>query len=167
MIAECPLPRATVERATKADAAELCVLQRCCWVSEAILNDTLDIPALHESVDDVRAWIAALQAWTVRLDGRLVGAVRAHRDGDRWEIGRLMVAPDQAGRGLGRWLLAHAEAAAPPDVRHFVLFTGTRSERNQRMYTRAGYRLTTPAGSASGHIEVAVFMTKPALPVIR
>lgn len=154
---------AAVGRAMAADAAELCVLQRCCWVSEAILNNTLDIPALHETLDDVRGWIASHEVWVVRLGGRLVGAVRAHQDGDRWEIGRLMVAPDLAGHGLGRRLLEQAEAGAPAGVRQFVLFTGSRSERNQRMYGRAGYLLgAPPAGAAGQHIQAAVFMTKQA-----
>ncbi|MFC4947537.1 GNAT family N-acetyltransferase [Pseudonocardia sp. GCM10023141] len=151
-----------VARATAADVPEICVLQRCCWVSEAILNDTLDIPALHEDLDDIRAWVQTRLVWTVRRDGRLVGAVRAHQEGDRWEIGRLMVAPDLAGKGLGRWLLELAESHAPAQVRHFTLFTGARSERNQRMYTRAGYRLSTPPDGPGGHIKTAVFLTKAA-----
>ena len=48
------IPGARVRRATAADAAELLVLQRCCWVEEALANQTLDIPALHESLDDQR-----------------------------------------------------------------------------------------------------------------
>lgn len=35
------------------DLAELVVLQRCCWVPEAIANHTFDVPALHETPDDV------------------------------------------------------------------------------------------------------------------
>ena len=57
--------------------------------------------------------------WVVRAEGRLVGAVRG-RLGRRtaWDIGRIMVAPDLQGRGLGRLLLAHIEsvAAARGDV---------------------------------------------------
>ena len=145
-------PRAEVRRATASDAAELLVLQRCCWVDEALANETLDIPAFHESLDDVRSWIATWSTWCVRLDGRLVGAVRAHLDGVAWDIGRLMVAPDLAGRGLGRWLLAFAEAQAPDDAEQLVLFTGAASTRNLAMYsapaTGAHRRRHRPAPSA-------------------
>jgi tRNA (guanine37-N1)-methyltransferase len=137
-----PLDGATIVPAGATDAAELLVLQRCCWVDEAIANDTLDIPALHESLEDVRAWIDVWSAWCVRLDGRLVGAVRARREGSLWDIGRLMVAPDLAGRGLGRFLLGFAEARAPAGVDTIVLFTGARSVRNITMYERAGFRRT-------------------------
>ena len=138
-----PLEGAEVRRAAQADAAELLVLQRCCWVDEAIANDTLDIGALHETLDDVRHWLDDWTTWVVRLDGRLVGAVRARQDGTTWEIGRLMVAPDQSRRGLGRWLLALAEAATPDDVDTIALFTGANSTRNIAMYERAGFHRTS------------------------
>ncbi|MEJ3654065.1 GNAT family N-acetyltransferase [Actinomycetes bacterium KLBMP 9759] len=157
-----PLPAGfVVARATVADAPELLVLQRCCWVTEAIANDTLAIPALHETLDEVAAWIDGLQVWTVRADGRLVAAVRANAAGDRWEIGRLMVAPDQRGGGLGRWLLRYAEEAAPEGTRTINLFTGSKSERNLRMYRAAGYDLQpAPAEEVGAHIAGTVFLAK-------
>ena len=131
------------------DAAELLVLQRCCWVAEAIANDTLDIAALHEALADVRAWIAEWSTWCVRVDGRLVGAVHARQDGATWEIGRLMVAPDLGGRGLGRWLLQFAEDQAPAGVGRSRSSLAAKSGRNIAMYERAGYRRggAAPAGA--------------------
>ena len=151
-----PIEGSILSRATAADAAELLVLQRCCWVAEAIANDMLDIAALHETLDDVRAWISEWSTWCVRVNGRLVGAVRARRDDTAWEIGRLMVAPDCEGRGLGRWLLRYAEHQAPADVATMALFTGARSVRNIAMYERAGYQR---GGSAP---PGAVGLSKPA-----
>jgi GNAT superfamily N-acetyltransferase len=97
--------------------------------------------------------------WVLRDEHRLVGAVRARLEGDCWELGRLMVAPDLAGRGLGRRLLEHAEAQAPAEARRFALFTGARSTRNITLYQRAGYRLTD-APDAGGHISGAVYLEK-------
>ncbi|MEO6411099.1 MAG: GNAT family N-acetyltransferase [Pedococcus sp.] len=140
--APLPLSDATITRATGADAAELLVLQRACWVQEAIDNSSLQLPALTESLDDVAAWLADWQVWLVHRHGRLVAAVRARHDGRVWEIGRLMVAPDLSGRGLGRWLLAYAESAAPDDVGSVGLFTGAKSLRNLALYQGAGFRPT-------------------------
>ena len=143
-----PIEGAELRPAGPDDGAELLVLQRCCWVEEAIANDMLDIAALHETLDDVRAWIDDWTTWCVRVGPRLVGAVRAKRVGDTWEIGRLMVAPDLSGRGLGRWLLQHAEGQAPAGVTTIELFTGVNSTRNIRMYQQAGYELTGAAAPA-------------------
>lgn len=133
-----------VVRAVPGDAGELLTLQRACWLQEAQANDTLDIPALQEDLDDVRAWLGEWDTWVVRRAGRLVGAVRGRLEGgDRWDIGRIMVAPDLQGSGLGRVLLEHIQAVAPAEVTSYVLFTGAGSARNQRMYRKAGFRLRT------------------------
>ena len=136
---DLPIEGAVLNRAGQEDAAELLVLQRCCWVDEAIANDTLDIAALHESLDDVRAWLDEWDTWCLRLGSRLVGAVRARREDSTWDIGRLMVAPDLAGRGLGGWLLRLAESRAPDEVESVTLFTGARSTRNIAIYEHAGF----------------------------
>jgi GNAT superfamily N-acetyltransferase len=128
----------TLLPATDADAAEVLVLQRACWVTEAIANSTLAIPALHEGLQDVEGWIGT--AWVLRDGPRLIGGVRAVQGGTAWRIGRLMVAPDRRGEGLGRRLLSHIESVAPATATRFALFTGAGSVRNLAMYERAGYR---------------------------
>jgi tRNA (guanine37-N1)-methyltransferase len=131
--------------AVPADAPEIMTLQRACWVQEALANEVLDIPALRETLDEVRAWVTEWTVLVLRSRGRLVGAVRARRSrSGAWDIGRLMVAPDLQGRGLGRLLLERIEAAAPSDVDRLRLFTGARSQDNLRMYKKAGYRLLGP-----------------------
>jgi tRNA (guanine37-N1)-methyltransferase len=126
--------------ATPGDAGELLTLQLACWVSEALANRTLDIPPLREDVADVRDWLTRWTTFVVESGSRLVGGVRGRLVGDLWEVGRLMVAPDLRGRGLGRFLLRHVESAAPPDARRVSLFTGAASADNLRLYRRAGYR---------------------------
>lgn len=159
--AESLPPGYVVSCATTSDASEILVLQRCCWVTEAIINDTLAIPALHETLDDVADWVRDRCVWTVRVSGRLVAAVRANAEADRWEIGRLMVAPDKRGMGLGRWLLHYAEKAAPEGTRVLGLFTGAKSQRNLRMYAAAGYELRPALSDELGaHIAGAVFLSK-------
>jgi tRNA (guanine37-N1)-methyltransferase len=138
------LDAAELRLATPADAPEILTLQRACWVQEALANDTLDIPALRESLDDV---VRSLESWTtfvLRSAERLVGGARAQLEGDEWDIGRIMVAPDLQGRGLGRRLLEQIEAVAPAEAVRFRLFTGARSDANLKMYKKAGYRLVGP-----------------------
>lgn len=140
----------TLRPGTRDDAPEVLVLQRCCWVAEAIANDTLDIPPLREDLGAVRRWVESAQL--LRDGPRLIGAVRASLDGSVWRIGRLMVAPDRQGEGLGRMLLTHAERLAPEQAERFALFTGAGSTRNLAMYERAGYRRAS-ADEAIVHLE--------------
>jgi tRNA (guanine37-N1)-methyltransferase len=143
--------------ATRGDAGELFTLTRACWLQELWANPDVPIPALEESLDDL---LASLDDWTTlvaRAGGRLVGSCRGRAEGEVWDVGRVMVAPDLQGRGLGRYLLDLVEQAAPPDVTSYQLFTGAGSTDNIRMYKKAGYRLRGPAPGAEG----AVIMTKP------
>ena len=136
--------------AVPSDAGELLTLQRACWMQEALANERFDIPALHETLEEVRAWLGEWQVWVARVEGRLVAAVRARCDPapPTWDIGRLMIAPDLQGRGLGRALLEFAEAAAPAEVTAYQLFTGGGSAANLRRYKKAGYRPVPPPEGA-------------------
>lgn len=150
-----------VRLAVPADAGEILTLQLACWVAEQRANPGVEIPALLESLEDVRRW---LDQWTVivrRRGGRLIAAARGRveRHGEHagaWDVGRLMVAPDLQGQGLGRDMLARIEAAAPAEVSAYVLFTGAGSVDNIRMYKKAGYRLRGPLAGEPG----AVVLTK-------
>lgn len=158
LVAPSTVPGAEeVSAATPADAGEIYTLQRACWLQELEANPGVVIPALTESLDDVVTGLAGHRTWVVRRAGRLVGSVRARltsRGG--WDVGRLMVAPDLQGQGLGRLLLEHAEAAAPPEATTYLLFTGARSTSNLRMYKKAGYRLRPDLEAPPG----AVVLTK-------
>lgn len=127
------------------DAGELLTLQRACWVQETVDTAASAGPAvvpdaLTETLDDVRAWTREGTVLVAVSAGRLVGAVRGTLHGSTWEVGRLMVAPDLQGRGLGRMLLAQAEALAPAEATGYELLTSTGVARNQRIWKKAGYR---------------------------
>ncbi|MEU6105336.1 bifunctional NAD(P)H-dependent oxidoreductase/GNAT family N-acetyltransferase [Streptomyces flaveolus] len=135
---EGPLSGTYLRRLGPDDAPEVTVLQRCCWLEEAIANDTLGIPALHESLDEVRAWLADWHTMGLWRDGRLLGMVRTRRTGVDLHVGRLAVVPDLRGLGVGRWLLQRAESHGE-GCRRIVLSTGAASHRNLTLYQRHGY----------------------------
>jgi tRNA (guanine37-N1)-methyltransferase len=146
---------AEVRTATPSDAGELLTLQLACWVREAQANETLDIPPLREDLAAVQAWLGTWTTFVVRSGTRLVAAVRGRLEGDTWEVGRLMVAPDLRGRGLGRWLLGHVESAAPAEARRVSLVTGARSEANLRMCKKAGYRFDRVQPDDTGVVRLS------------
>lgn len=134
-----PLPGSYARTLAPDDAPQAVVLQRCCWVDEAIANDTLDIPALHEPLEEVSDWMTEWHATGLFLDGRLLAMVRARRSGGDWHIGRLAVVPDMRGYGLGRWMLCNAESGAAEGGR-VVLTTGSASHHNIALYESEGYQ---------------------------
>ena len=99
-------------------------------------------PVLREPLDVLAEDVLGDTSFVLRVGGRLVGMIRCQLldEGTVWHLGLLMVAPDLRGRGLGRHLLAYAEAAAPPSVTTYALFTGADKADNLRLYKKAGYR---------------------------
>ena len=96
-----------VRRVEPGDAGELFTLQRACWLQEEQANPGVPIPALAESLDDVRGWLTEGTVLVARSAGRLVGAVRAVLRDGKWHVGRLMVrrtsrAADWVGRSWRR-----------------------------------------------------------------
>jgi tRNA (guanine37-N1)-methyltransferase len=120
---------AVVSPLRPADLGELQTLQWACFD-----------PALRETLDELAEDVSGATAFVLRVGGRLVGSVSGRLDGDAWYLSLLMVAPDLRGRGIGGWLLRHAEQAAPPQATTYALVTGAGNRDSQRLYRKAGYR---------------------------
>lgn len=121
---------------TPPDAGELLTLQRAAYASEAQIYRDPFLPALTQTLDELCGELSG-PSLGIRDAGRLIGAVRWTVDGDTAHIGRLVVAPDQQGRGVGTTLLREAERAS--GARLLELFTGHLSVANIRLYEREGY----------------------------
>jgi tRNA (guanine37-N1)-methyltransferase len=143
-----------IRLAVPSDAGELFTLQRACWMQEQQANPGVRIPALHEDLADVQAWMREWTTLVLRVGGRIVGAARGRQEGGDWDIGRIMVAPDLQGMGIGRFLLAAIEEATPADVTGYVLFTGAGSDRNIAVYKKAGYRLRGDEAGVPGAVRL-------------
>ncbi|MFI6707225.1 GNAT family N-acetyltransferase [Nonomuraea sp. NPDC050478] len=130
-----------IQRAGAEDAGEILTLQRAAYVSEAQLYGDPYIPPLVESVQQVRKAIETGLALKAVEAGRIVGAVRGALSGTTCLVGRLVVAPDRQGEGLGTALL-RALHDQVPEATAFDLYTGHLSEGNLRLYRRLGYRET-------------------------
>ena len=128
----------TILDATEADAGELLTVQRAAYVAEGALYDSFTIPPLVETLDGVRAAIRDSTVLKAVTGTRIVGSVRGLRVGPDCHVGRLAVAPDLQGNGIGTALLRAIEQRFP-DVTRFELFTGNKSEANLRLYRRLGY----------------------------
>lgn len=142
------------------DAGETLTLQRAAFVQEALIYDSVQMPPLTQSLDELRAELVENLGCVAREGGRMLGAVRAQRDGDLLLIGRIAIAPDVQGRGIGSRLLQAVEARGlEVGCREAELFTGSLSEANLRLYEREGYRESGRVDEGEG-IE-QVFLRKP------
>jgi predicted N-acetyltransferase YhbS len=121
------------------DAGEVLVLQRAAYVTEAQLYGDPFLPALTQTLTDLRAELHTGGGLVIRRHGRLIAAVRTSHDNGTLHVARLTVAPDLQGQGLGSRLLQAAEDSAPA-AHSAVLFTGRLSLANIRLYERHGYR---------------------------
>ncbi|MCR6484202.1 GNAT family N-acetyltransferase [Amycolatopsis sp. OK19-0408] len=140
MVGQLGHPRPVIRLGAE-DAGEVLTLQRAAYVTEARAHDDWDLPPLLETLDQTRAALVGL-SWGVRENGRLVASVRLTVAGEVGVIGRLVVAPDRQGAGVGGSLLAAVEAAAPSEVTVFRLFTGSKSAGPLHLYAKHGYRET-------------------------
>lgn len=149
-------PRITLARVTPDDAGEVLTVQRAAFVSEALIYGSVDMPPLTQTLDQVRAELADNAGWVARSEGRLVGVIRAVQDGDLLLIGRIAIAPDMQGEGIGRALLQAAEEGSSAVTAE--LFTGSLSEANIRLYETCGYLQTERVAQDDGTEQV--FMRK-------
>lgn len=130
----------TVRPVRPEDAGEVMTLQRAAFVQEALIYGTPEMPPLTQTLDEVESELQE-NLGCVALDGpRMVGVVRARLDGRLLLVGRIAIAPDRAGEGLGTTLLAAVERrGAEAGATEAELFTGSLSEANLRLYEREGY----------------------------
>lgn len=149
-----------IGRASAADAGELLTLQRAAYVTEAQLYGDPFIPALVESLDQVRA---ALDGDGVVLEGRLgtriVGVVRAQFSDRTCIVGRLAVAPDLRRKGIATALMRALDSEVTGRAVACALFTGHLSDANLRFSRRLGYA-ETHRQRVAAHLTL-VHMRKP------
>jgi len=133
----------TIRDIREQDAGEVLTLQRAAFVQEALIYDTVRMPPLTQNLQELKAELSVNLGLVAVLGSRIVGAVRARRKDDLLLIGRLVIAPDVQGLGIGsRLLRAVEDRGRAAGCRQAELFTGSLSEANLRLYVGLGYHET-------------------------
>jgi GNAT superfamily N-acetyltransferase len=137
------------------DAGEVLTLQRAAFVQEALIYGTPGMPPLTQTLDELVHELHDNLGRVALIGPRIVGAVRARLDGELLLVGRLAIAPDQQGNGIGSRLLeAVEERGREAGAREAELFTGSLSEANLRLYEREGYAETQRVAGDDGIEQV-------------
>ena len=143
-----------ISRATPADAAAVRQFVRDAYAKWVPLMGREPLPMLADYDLAVREHEVDLAC----VDGVLVALVEVIVHPDHLFIENLAVAPGQQRRGLGRYLLAHAErraiALAVPEMR---LLTSRIMAGNVALYQSSGYRIDRTEPFRGG---VTVYMSK-------
>ncbi|MCJ7826774.1 MAG: GNAT family N-acetyltransferase [Demequinaceae bacterium] len=130
-----------IDRVGVEDVGELLTLRRAAFVTEAQLYDDPHLPALTQTLEELQADlesadIITLGAWRGH---RMVGTIRVGIEGDKANLGRLAVAPDVQGHGIGTKLLFANLEHLPETIKEVWVFTGQNSKHNISVYNEAGY----------------------------
>ena len=72
-------------------------------------------------------------------EGKIIGSVRGYLEDGTVYIGKLMVHPQEQGKGIGTKLLLSIEREFQGD--RYELFTSTKSKRNIELYEKMGYKV--------------------------
>ena len=134
-------PEVTIKVVTDEEAGELLTLRRAAFVTEAQICGDPNIPPLTQTLGELRADLAADGVITLgaRSGHRLVGSIRVEIEDQKATLGRLAVAPDLQGKGIGTKLLLAILPFLPDDTREVWVFTGQDSVQNLEMYAKQGY----------------------------
>jgi len=132
-------PKISIAGAGPDEADVLLAVQKRAFMLEAERYDAYSMPPLTETVEEVRDAFGASTFLKAVLDGRIVGVVRATRQGGSCLIGRLAVEPDLQDSGIRTALLMEAESRCG-DAERLELFVGSRSYKNIHIYEKMGYR---------------------------
>ncbi|WP_335975565.1 MULTISPECIES: GNAT family N-acetyltransferase [Streptomycetaceae] len=154
----------TISTANSGDAEKILKLQYLCYQGEAELYGDYTIEPLTQTLEELRAELAGSTVLVARLGEEVVGSVRGAVDDDGTaRIGKLIVHPRLQRHGLGGRLLAALEdrLAAEAEAKRYRLFTGHRSQVQQRMYRKLGYEQVGAAEPVNRRLSL-VHMEKSA-----
>ena len=139
-----------IDEADIDDAKEILRLQKKAYISEAEIINDFTIQPLTQTLDEIIEEVKnqfVLKAFVTdgkniedrQKNGRIIGSVRGYQKDDTCYIGKLIVNPEYQNVGLGKELINLIEKRFKEALR-FELFTGEKSEKNIRFYTRLGYK---------------------------
>lgn len=120
------------------DLKEILELQYLAYQSEARLHNNYSIQPLVQILEEVeQEYQKGTILKGINKEGTIIGSIRGYVEGDTLYIGKVIVHPDQQGKGYGGQLLRAIENMYPG--LRYELFTSNKSIKNLGIYEHLGY----------------------------
>ncbi|WP_148305857.1 GNAT family N-acetyltransferase [Candidatus Methanoplasma termitum] len=132
--------RLEIVRACEDDLPEILALQRLAFYDNSIRYGDPNMPPMPQTLDELRAESKGKVFLKAIENGKIVGTIRGHMDGEICRVSKVMVLPDHQNRGIAHKLLDAIEDEFR--VRVFELKTGYLDDKNIHLYKKVGYVLT-------------------------
>lgn len=129
-----------IEHATLFDLSQILDLQKLAYKREAEIYNDFSIPPLQQTITDLKEDFNSQLFLKATRNEKIIGSVRAYREGDTCFIGRLIVHPIHQNKGIGTKLMNAIEQIFDC-VKRYQLFTGDKSMRNLYLYKKLGYKM--------------------------
>jgi len=129
-----------IARAGVEDAEAILRLQSLAYRSEAMIYDDFSIPPLTQTLEHLQSEFKRKVILIANANGQIVGSVRAYQMNHTCYVERLLVHPNFQNRGIGKRLMNQIEKDFA-SANRFELFTGHKSEKNIRLYSKLGYKI--------------------------
>ncbi len=128
----------SVDIAAKGDFEEILNLQKLAYQSEAAIYNDDEIAPLVQTLQQLKEEAKFSIILKVIEDRIIIGSVRAYEKDGTCHIGKLIVHPAYANRGIGKKLMDAIEKCFGGF--RYELFTGHLSEKNLAFYQKLGYQ---------------------------
>ena len=128
-----------ITEATKDDLKGIYDLQKLAYLEQAQIYNDYTIQPLQQSYEELVQECGNKIVLKATEHNRIIGSVRAYKEGDTCYFGKLMVHPDCQNNGIGKTLMNAIEDIFK-DAKRFELFTGHKSKKNLHLYNVLGYK---------------------------
>ncbi|HOV14856.1 MAG TPA: GNAT family N-acetyltransferase, partial [Spirochaetota bacterium] len=126
--------------AKKENLSDILNLQILCYQSEAINCNDFDIPPLNYKIQDIENEFNDKIFFIASFNDKLIGSIRGYQKDETLFIEKIIVHPDFQNLGIGKLLIKTIEDYFK-DCKICELFTGSRSEKNLKLYNKLGYQI--------------------------
>jgi ribosomal protein S18 acetylase RimI-like enzyme len=129
-----------ITQAAKEDLPIILDIQRKAFLEVAKTFHLKSMPQIEQTLENLTAEFKYCTFLKASIANAIVGSVRAYNKDDTCHISKLIVLPDYQNKGIGKALMNEIENQFKNIVNRYELFTGSRDQRNQHLYSQLGYK---------------------------